>query len=148
MASLVFKYCIYWKLPLRKSEKKSSFSISPLSFSQKKYAHCLPYNIQYTYVLEKFSNVITICTLCNIGGPCVRSDERAPRRPCPCRPHRTDRGRVLQGPGGTGCPPLHRQHLQIHPGRSLCNFSVLLRWANAIKVWANAIKMPDQHKYE
>ena len=27
-------------------------------------------------------------------------------------------------------------------------FSVLLRWAIAIKVWANAIKMPDQHKYD
>ena len=27
-------------------------------------------------------------------------------------------------------------------------FSVLLRRANAIKVWDNAIKMPDQHKYE
>ena len=27
-------------------------------------------------------------------------------------------------------------------------FSVLLRRANAIKVWANAIKMPDQNKYE
>ena len=27
------------------------------------------------------------------------------------------------------------------------SFSVLLGWANAIKVWANAIKMPDQHKY-
>jgi len=26
--------------------------------------------------------------------------------------------------------------------------SVLLRRANAIKVWANATKMPDQHKYE
>ena len=31
---------------------------------------------------------------------------------------------------------------------SRCIFSVLLRWANAIKVCANAIKMPDQHKYE
>ena len=29
---------------------------------------------------------------------------------------------------------------------SQCIFSVLLRWSNAIKVWA--IKMPDKHKYE
>ena len=28
------------------------------------------------------------------------------------------------------------------------SFSALLRRANAIKVWTNAIKMPDQHKYE
>ena len=27
------------------------------------------------------------------------------------------------------------------------SFSVLLRWANAIKVWANGIKTPHQHKY-
>ena len=25
---------------------------------------------------------------------------------------------------------------------------MLLRWVNGIKVWANAIKMPDQLKYE
>ena len=31
---------------------------------------------------------------------------------------------------------------------SRCIFSELLRWAIAIKVWANAIKIPDQHKYE
>ena len=38
---------------------------------------------------------------------------------------------------------------------SRCIFSVLLRcanaikvWVNCIKMWANAIKMPDQHKYE
>ena len=30
---------------------------------------------------------------------------------------------------------------------SQCSFSVLLRWAIAIKVWAYAIKMLDQHKY-
>lgn len=29
------------------------------------------------------------------GRPCVRSDERAPGRPCPCRPDWLDRGRVL-----------------------------------------------------
>ena len=29
-------------------------------------------------------------------------------------------------------------------GGSLCIFSVLLRWANTIKVWVNAVKMPDQ----
>ena len=29
---------------------------------------------------------------------------------------------------------------------SQCSFSVLLRWVNAIKVWANAIKIQDQHK--
>ena len=28
---------------------------------------------------------------------------------------------------------------------SRCSFSVLLIWVNAIKVWANAINMPDQH---
>jgi hypothetical protein len=28
------------------------------------------------------------------------------------------------------------------------SFSMLLEWANAIKVWASAIKMPDQHKYK
>ena len=31
---------------------------------------------------------------------------------------------------------------------SRCSFYMLLRKANAIKAWANAIKMPDQHKYK
>ena len=34
----------------------------------------------------------------------------------------------------------------VHTGNySRCSFSVLLGWANAIKVRANAIKIPDQH---
>ena len=32
--------------------------------------------------------------------------------------------------------------------QSAAGAASLLRRANAIKVWANALKMPDQHKYE
>jgi hypothetical protein len=37
--------------------------------------------------------------------------------------------------------------LGLNKHYSWCSFSILLGWANANKVWANAIKMPDQHKY-
>ena len=36
---------------------------------------------------------------------------------------------------------------QPDPKSSRCSFSMISGWANAIKVWANAITMPDQHKY-
>ena len=43
-------------------------------------------------------------------------------------------------------PEKHVAHSFHHSSRR--NFSVLLKRANAIKLRDNAIKMPDQHKYE
>ena len=37
---------------------------------------------------------------------------------------------------------------KVVPQCSRCSFIMLLRKANASKAWANAIKMPDQHKYD
>ena len=38
--------------------------------------------------------------------------------------------------------------IDVIPTCSRCHLSVLLGWGNAIKVRANAIKMPDEHKYK
>ena len=46
----------------------------------------------------------------------VRPDERAARRPPAGRPDRPDDGRVLPRRGGPRRPPVHRQHLPLHPG--------------------------------
>ena len=46
----------------------------------------------------------------------LRPDERAARRPPARRPDRPDDGRVLPRRGGPRRPPLHRQHLPLHPG--------------------------------
>ena len=43
--------------------------------------------------------------------------------------------------------PSPREENQAFPF-SRCSFYMLLRKANAIKAWANAIKIPDQHKYK
>lgn len=62
--------------------------------------------------VEKF-NLLPLLVL---GGPGVRTDERAPRCPCQSGSDWTDRSRVLPWSGGSGCAALHRQHLQIHTG--------------------------------
>ena len=46
----------------------------------------------------------------------LRPDERAARRPPAGRPDRPDDGRVLPRRGGPRRPPVHRQHLPVHPG--------------------------------
>ncbi len=46
----------------------------------------------------------------------VRPDERAARRPPAGRPDRPDHGRILPRPGEPRRPPVHRQHLPLHPG--------------------------------
>ena len=46
----------------------------------------------------------------------VRPDERAARRPPAGRPDRPDDGGVLPRRGGPRRPPVHRQHLPLHPG--------------------------------
>ena len=46
----------------------------------------------------------------------LRPDERAARRPPAGRPDRPDDGRVLPRRGGPRRPPVHRQHLPLHPG--------------------------------
>ena len=46
----------------------------------------------------------------------VRPDERAARRPPARRADRPDDGRVLPRRGGPRRPPVHRQHLPLHPG--------------------------------
>ena len=46
----------------------------------------------------------------------LRPDERAARRAPAGRPERPDDGRVLPGRGEPRRPPLHRQHLPLHPG--------------------------------
>ena len=46
----------------------------------------------------------------------VRPDERAARRAPAGRPDRPDDGRVLPRPGAPRRPPVHRQHLPLHPG--------------------------------
>lgn len=51
-----------------------------------------------------------------LGGAGVRTDERAPRRPCPCGFDWADRCRIFPWPGGTGCAAVHRQHFPLHPG--------------------------------
>ena len=50
------------------------------------------------------------------NGVRVRPDERAARRPPAGRPDRPDDGRVLPRRGGPRRPPVHRQHLPLHPG--------------------------------
>ena len=46
----------------------------------------------------------------------LRPDERAARRPPAGRPVGPDDGRVLPRRGGPRRPPVHRQHLPVHPG--------------------------------
>ena len=42
---------------------------------------------------------------------------------------------------------LHWRGMLLHCMYTRCSFSVLLGWANASKVWANASKLPDQPKF-
>ena len=54
------------------------------------------------------------CVLCIVGSFGVWSDERTPRRPCPCRFDWFDCRWIFPWSGGSGCVALHWQHFPFH----------------------------------